>query len=116
VGKLNTDADAESRVGPDASDWRLDPLAFNFIFHLWPADIDLFASPWNAQLDLFVSWKPRPGAFASNAFTLNWSLWKEFIFPPFSLIFRCLKKIERKEQQLFWFAQFGQVSLGTRYC
>ena len=90
VGKLNTDADAESRAGPDASDWRLDPLAFNFVFHLWPADIDLFASPWNAQLDLFVSWKPRPGAFASNTFTLNWSLWKEYIFPPFSLFFRCL--------------------------
>jgi hypothetical protein len=97
AGKLNTEADAESRAGPDASDWKLDPGTFKKIFRIWPADIDLFASPWNAQLDLFVSWKPQPGAYASNAFTLNWGLWKAFIFPPFSLIFRCLQKI-RKER------------------
>jgi hypothetical protein len=116
AGKLNTEADAESRAGPDASDWKLDPWAFKNIFRIWPVDIDLFASPWNAQLDLFVSWKPQPGAYASNAFTLNWRLLKAFIFPPFSLIFRCLQKIRKKEQQLFLFAQFGQVSPGTRYC
>jgi hypothetical protein len=63
-----------------------------------------------------VSWKPQPGAYALNAFTLNWGLWKAFIFPPFSLIFRACKKSEKKEQQLFLFTQFGQVSPGTRYC
>ncbi len=97
AGKLNVEADAESRAGPDASDWRLDPEVFRKIFQLWPTNIDLFASPWNAQLETFVSWKPQPGALASNAFTLNWEKWAAFVFPPFSLIFRCLQKI-RKEK------------------
>jgi hypothetical protein len=97
AGKLNVEADAESRAGPDASDWRLDPEVFRKILQLWPTNIDLFASPWNAQLETFVSWKPQPGALASNAFTLNWEKWAAFVFPPFSLIFRCLQKI-RKEK------------------
>lgn len=58
VGKLNVEADAESRAGPDASDCRLDPEVFGKIYQLWPTNIDLFALPWNTQLVTFVSWKP----------------------------------------------------------
>ncbi|KZS08843.1 Uncharacterized protein APZ42_027054 [Daphnia magna] len=72
TGKLNVEADAESRAWSDASDWKLDAKVFRKIYQLWPTNIDLFASPWNTQLDTFVSWKPQPGALASNAFTLNW--------------------------------------------
>lgn len=97
AGKFNVEADAESRAGPDASDWRLNPSSFGSIFRLWPMNIDLFSSPGNAQLRLFVSWKPQPGAFASNAFTLNWGEWAAYIFPPFSLISRCLQKIKREK-------------------
>lgn len=97
TGKLNVEVDVESRAGPDASDWKLDEEVFRKICRLWPTNIDLFASPWNTQLDTFVSWKPQPGALALNAFILNWEKWAAFVFPPFSLIFRCLQKISREK-------------------
>jgi hypothetical protein len=39
---------------------------------IWPVQIDLFASAWNAQLPNFASWLPQTKASAINAFALNW--------------------------------------------
>jgi cell fate regulator YaaT (PSP1 superfamily) len=41
---------------------------------------------------------------------------KHLFFHPFLLSLDACKRSEKKEQQLFLFAQFGQVSPGTRYC
>jgi hypothetical protein len=45
----------------------------------------------------FCSWKPQPGASNINAFSLNWSTFFGYAFPPFSLILKCLEKIRREQ-------------------
>ncbi len=96
-GKLNVIADRESRAANDSSDWRLSPGLFSKIQRLWHSEIDLFANKWNAQLPVFVSWKPQPGATALDAFALNWKDRLGYAFPLFSLIPRCLSKIRREK-------------------
>ena len=95
AGAKNVVADTESRAAVDAGDWKLDPDLASKIFNVWHCDIDLFSSAWNAQLPAFVSWRPQPGAYAVNAFSLNWGSWRAYLFPPFALILRCLAKIRR---------------------
>ena len=98
-GRLNSIADAESRSKLDASDWRLDPLMFSRINKMWTTEVDLFASAWNSQLEKFVSWSPQPGAWAVNCFSLNWSGFTGYAFPPFNLITKCLGKIIREKAE-----------------
>ena len=57
-------------------------------------DVDLFASRVNAQLKSYVSWRPGPDAMDYDAFTLIWSNFRAFCFPPFSLISRVLQTLE----------------------
>ena len=40
-----------------------------------------------------VSWKPEPEAFAVDRFSINWSHNFMYIFPPFSLLAKVIKKI-----------------------
>ena len=96
-GKQNIEADRESRRSANTSaEWQLNPK----ILHSCLTDIgfspsvDIFASRLNKQFDKFVSFKPEPEAFAIDAFTLDWSSYKFYAFPPFSMITRMLKKIQ----------------------
>ena len=57
-------------------------------------DVDLFASRVNAQLKSYVSWRPDPDAMDVDAFTLNWSNFRVFCFPRFSLISRVLQTLK----------------------
>ena len=61
--------------------------------------IDLFASRLSAQLPRCMSWKPDPGAVATDALSQPWGDNSNYAFPPFSLIGRCLSKIRREEVQ-----------------
>ena len=51
------------------------------------------ANRLNAQLDSYVSFKPDPYATAIDAFSLNWSFYKCYVFPPFNVIYKVLQKI-----------------------
>lgn len=99
-GKENVIADEESRSLPDASDWRLCPQLFKRLERIWEMEIDLFASSWNSQLSRFASWFPQPGAEFVNAFSVSWNDLRAYIFPPFSLIPRCLSKIRREKAEV----------------
>ena len=99
-GKLNIIADEESRAGPDAGDWRLNPSVFEKVQALWPSEVDVFASQWNAQLIKFISWRPQPQAMRVNGFAINWRGLAEYVFPPFALIFKCLEKIRREKAEV----------------
>ena len=77
-------------------EWSLDDTTFqiiqnksNFVF-----EMDLFGSYLNHKVDRYCAFKFDPFAEHINAFTLNWSTIKGFIFCPFSLISRCVRKIE----------------------
>jgi hypothetical protein len=58
-------------------------------------DVDLFASRLNNQLPRYVSWLPDPGEMAVDAFSIDWSNWFFYAFPPFCLIGKCLQKIKQ---------------------
>ncbi len=58
------------RTTLDHHDWKLDPLTFAEVNHLWgPLEIDLFASRLTAQLPRFFTWRPDPVAEATDAFS-----------------------------------------------
>ena len=56
-------------------------------------DIDFFASRLNAQVETYVSWRPQPIAKFVDAFSIDWSQFFFYAFPPFCLISRCVQKI-----------------------
>ena len=60
-------------------------------------DIDLFASRLNYRLKPYVSDKAVPGALAVDAFTVQWSQYVFYAFPPFSVIMRVLQKIQQDQ-------------------
>jgi hypothetical protein len=87
--------DRESRV---FSDWKLNQTVFNSLYQKWgPLDIDLFASRLTFQLDHYVSWRPDPSAIHTDAFTLNWTTFRGYAFPPFAMIGRCLQLIQSQK-------------------
>ena len=94
-GHLNVLADEKSRVFNDKTEWKLNQLVYLDIVHAFTIpDIDLFASRLNFQLKPYVSWMPDPSASFTDAFTLDWSNFVFYAFPPFSMITRVLRKIE----------------------
>lgn len=57
-------------------------------------EIDWFASPRNTQLPTFCVWEAGEGASFFDAFGHDWSVAKAYLFPPFALIPRVLRKIQ----------------------
>ncbi|PFX11520.1 Retrovirus-related Pol polyprotein from transposon opus [Stylophora pistillata] len=97
-GFLNTEADRESRVFLDTSDWKLNSALFRQLLQAWGTlELDLFASRLTYQLDQFVSWRPDPQALFTDAFTLDWSKFRAYAFPPFALIGHCLQQVRRQK-------------------
>ena len=100
-GKLNVLADQKSRIFKDSIEWMLNPRIFKgVVTRLSQPDIDLFVSRVNHQIPEFVSWLPEPNVVATDGFNLTWS----YLFPPFSLIPLCLKKIQRDQAECIFIA------------
>lgn len=82
-GAQNTDADRESRIFNERTEWQLNPDVFNQIRDLRVnPEIDLFETRVNTQLAMFTSWKPDPEATHIDAFTIDRSQYKFYCFPP----------------------------------
>lgn len=95
VGKLNVDADFKSRSFSDKHEWMLNRNVFTEILTEFPElNMDLFASRLTTQLTQYCSWQPDPGSAFVDAFSIDWSKFNFYAFPPFSLIPRCLRKIQ----------------------
>ena len=93
-GKENIRADWESRHVSDSSNWMLDRVVFETLEQqLGPFSIDLFASRTNHQLPTYCSWRPDPMAWAVDALSIPWAKQNSYMFPPFSLIPRCLNNL-----------------------
>lgn len=98
AGCENTEADALSRKFNDNIEWMLDKSVFEHIVQSYgPLDIDLFASRLNTQLPIYISWMPDPGAYAVDAFTVDWGNFRIYAFPPFCLVSKCIQKIREDE-------------------
>ena len=110
-GVCNIQADHLSRHLTDRCDWKLNPIVFQSILHIWgPLEMDWFASRLSTQLPLFCSWKPDPEAWATDAFGQDWTQFRGFANPPWCLVGRCLQQVEHQEAELVmvtpaWFSQ-----------
>ena len=71
TGKTNVVAYRESREFIDQSDWKIDPIIISPF--LRDCSTDLFASRLTHQLARYISWRPDPQAFQSDAFSVNWN-------------------------------------------
>ena len=98
-GKDNIDADRLSRQFNDHIEWHLDHDIFLEICkNLAVPEIDLFATRINTQLDIFCSWRKDPKCSFVDAFSMNWRSFNVvYIFPPFSLLNSCIRKM-REDQ------------------
>lgn len=89
----NLEADHESRK--QTIEWELSHEAYKKIVTVYgEPEIDLFASRSNKKCKKFVSWQKDPDAIAVDAFTIKWTKYYFYAFPPFSIILRVLQKIK----------------------
>ena len=97
-GKWNCIADGKSRIFHDLIEWMLDHNLFKQVTkHLGLPVFDLFASWVNPQMREFVSWRPEPGAVATDTFNIPWDFPLSYLFPPFWLIPMCLRKVMQEQ-------------------
>ena len=93
-GSSNIDADQLSRNLNLDLEWMLSAPIFQGIVPLFgKPDIDLFASRLNAPMEDYVSWKPHPMAKFVDVFTIDWSQFFFYVYPPFCLVSMCVQKI-----------------------
>lgn len=88
----NVLADGLSRGYPLPSEWSLLPACRDHLF-AWAGtpDVDLWATPFNRQLPVFVSPFLHPEASAVDALALNWNDWDFlYLFPPPALLEKSL--------------------------
>ena len=96
AGQLNRRADWLSRH-VDPKNYMLQPSVFQSMckkYDMTP-DIDLFASRENAQLPKYCSWRVDKKSLG-NAFDMNWTGGKFWLNPPWELIPRVLRKMQRE--------------------
>jgi hypothetical protein len=106
-GKSNVLADTESRVFQDETDWKLDPQVIKpFLSQCWT---DLFASRLTRQLKQYISWRPYPEAFQTDALNVSWSSLKGYAFPPFNLVPAVLNKVLADQTEIGLVAPVWQV-------
>jgi hypothetical protein len=83
---------------------QLNPAAFAHLLDHGPfqPQIDWFASASNAQLPRFYSWHAEPGSNAEgfDAFNHPWNSVPGYIFPPFSLIPRIIRKVRNEAAKI----------------
>ena len=94
-GILNEEADEESRMGDQSSEWMIDSSTFRSLCQglNFSPSIDLFASRLNHQLETFASFRPDPEAWHIDAFSLDWGVLDFYAFPPFPCNSSCIQKI-----------------------
>ena len=120
-GKDNRAADELSRKINENIEWKLNERIFTYICKSFGyPEIDLFASRINHQVSRYMSFFPDAKAFAIDAFSHKWDSFS-YIFPPFNLIPRVLRKIREDKtkaimvvprwQGAAWFPQLRRMSI-----
>ena len=93
-GILNKIADLLSRLKLESTEWMLNPRIFKQIVNVYRMPVlDTFESVLNHQVPKYFSWTLDPQAVGMDAFLVNWNKGLLYMFPPFSLIQKCLWKI-----------------------
>ena len=97
-GIQNTLADVASRKFQDSIEWALPKNIFNEIVgEFGMPDIDMFASRLNHQVPIYASWLPDPESAFIDAMSVNWGKYYLYAFPPFSMIWPMIQKINKEK-------------------
>ena len=128
VPGADNEADAGSRLISSRTEWTIPQLLFNHIcscLSISPT-VDLFASSLNACLPRYSSWFPDPYCTFVDSLSFSWKNEIPYLFPPFSLIHRCLQRIRMEQLELVlmifplwtsqhWMSQLLQLTVSTIY-
>ena len=94
LGSLNVLADTLSRPHQlPHTEWPLNQDMFRSLSHLWPVQINLFATSENRQCSIFFSPFWDPLAAGTDEFLRSWDGLQAYAFPPWSIIPRVLAKL-----------------------
>ena len=89
------------------SEWSLHPSVFLQILRVYPPlSVDLFASSLAHLLPCYCARADDPDAWALDAFSIPWSDFLGFAFPPFALLPRVLEKVASDRASLLLVAPF----------
>ena len=108
-------ADCASRSG-SVADWSLKESIAKKIFRRWGIpDIDLMATERSRKAPRYISWnKGDKDAVALDSLSsvVKWNIWDlPYLFPPFSLVGRCLQKIREQEvERIIVVLQWNHIS------
>ena len=103
LGEQNLVADFLSRGNFLPSEWSLLPSVFQRIIRgRTPPSVDLFASSLNHLLPRYCTKAADPNAWALDAFSVPWSGFLRFAFPPFALLQRVSRRLPWISQLSFW--------------
>ena len=81
-GPSNTVAQQESWTPRSSAEWMMDRAVCYKIFQiLGPCQVDIFALRLNNQLRKFISWRPDPFVWATDAFQTSWVHMVGYAFP-----------------------------------
>ena len=105
-GVLNVEADRESRLFSDSTEWSINKTVFkNIIECFGTPDVDLFASRLNNKLATYYAWKPDPFAKGIDSLVHSWNMYSlAYCFPPFSILHQVLQKIEMDQAEVLLIA------------
>ena len=105
----NTLADNLSRgVSLNPTEWSLAPQIVQTIFErvgIFPT-MDLFATRHNKQTQVFCSRTWDEKAFAIDALSISWNRMAAYAFPPISLIYKVIQKIQEEDCVIILVAPF----------
>ena len=81
-GKLNEEADTESRKQETRTEWMINRKYFEKIIKSlnFKPTVDLFVTSLNTQLPHFISLRPDPEFKVVNAFTFSWENLSFYVF------------------------------------
>ncbi|XP_041433304.1 uncharacterized protein LOC121398305 [Xenopus laevis] len=95
-GVDNTQADFLSRNQLDPGEWELHPAVFTDLVKRWGSpQVDLMASRANRKVPAFYARFRDPSAMGVDAMTQVWDFHLAYVFPPFPMLPRVLKKIKQ---------------------
>ena len=100
-GIQNTLADQLSRQFCPLIEWSLKQRVVDSLFVLWgEPSMDLFASAENKRCPVYCAWHGDLNAFHLDALSLDWRGLFAYAFPPFPILPRVIRKVQRDQAEL----------------
>ena len=93
-GIMNKITDLLSHLKLESAEWMLSPRIFKQTVYVYNMPVlDMLPSTLNHQVSKYFFWTMDPQAVGMDAFSVNWNKGLLYMFPPFSLIPKCLWEI-----------------------